>query len=374
MNTVKYQPAWRECDYDANPSVLYQAIEAKQWGYALSLFTQEEQKEEASTWVTRKETSGRLRWRLLPLHAAVIFGSPLKLVELLLADCPTAAQSKDDQGMLPLHLAFRNEASWEVIEELLTAFPQAVFVSDRKGRTPLQYGERSVSSSSSNGSPSAKSKSFKAAVSVLDLFSQIAISGERNRVQEEERKLADARMTQMHDSHVATLTSLKKEMQKKEFESKAQLAALQEEKRALEEIVATQQIDLTVYRTTEKGLKDRLHQLSLGSDNDNEKANGVVTNETLRGYQRTNEVLRGMVENLVAEQKDYNVKYTELMDKYEKLAEERKKVQEIFMRESQSQIEKEAENLEQLKKWLNDKEKKLSDQEMLLEGETKRNT
>ena len=86
-----------ECDYDENPTILYQAIEAKQWEYAMSLFTSKKQGEQSSTWVVRKETNGKLRWRLLPLHAAIIFGSPLKLIEFLLADYPSATLCKDDQ-------------------------------------------------------------------------------------------------------------------------------------------------------------------------------------------------------------------------------------------------------------------------------------
>eukprot|EP00536_Pseudo-nitzschia_multiseries_P009951 jgi/Psemu1/202116/e_gw1.290.6.1 len=150
---LSVSPAVSECDYDVNPTILYQAIEAKQWDYAISLFTNrgsgnssisthgleelEDEEEASATWVVRKECNGKLRWRLLPLHAAIIFGSPLKLIELLLVDYPLAAQCKDDRGMLPLHLAFRHKASWDVIDELLTTYPMAVFVSDRKGRTPL---------------------------------------------------------------------------------------------------------------------------------------------------------------------------------------------------------------------------------------------
>jgi hypothetical protein len=87
----------------------------------ISFFVMHKQEEQSLTWVMGKETNGKLWWRLLPLHVAIIFGCPLKLVELLLVDYPTAVHSKDDQGMLQFHLAFRNKLSRDIVEELLTA-------------------------------------------------------------------------------------------------------------------------------------------------------------------------------------------------------------------------------------------------------------
>jgi hypothetical protein len=181
-----------ECDYDLNPSVLYQAIEAKQWDYAVKYISKPDGAIQAATWVTRKEKNGKLRWRLLPIHAAIIFGSPPRIIEMLLQVNPSCAQQKDDQGMLPLHLAFRNDSDWEIIEELLTAFPSGVNVKDRKGRTPIQ------------------SASTKRAT-VMDLYTQISISSERQRAVAESRTALDARIAAMQESHINTLTNLKEE-------------------------------------------------------------------------------------------------------------------------------------------------------------------
>ena len=87
-----------ECDYDVNPTELYQAIEAKRWDLLMAFCRKEPARAEkqAATWVTRKEANGKLRWRLLPVHAAVIFQSPASIVEKLLQECPEAAQAKDD--------------------------------------------------------------------------------------------------------------------------------------------------------------------------------------------------------------------------------------------------------------------------------------
>lgn len=187
-----------ECDYDVNPTYLYQAIEAKQWDHVRTLFTNPQKAlEQAATWVIRKETNGKLRWRLLPLHAAVIFACPLEIVELLIQVYPSGAQFKDDQGMLPLHLAFRNETEWEVIEELLTAYPQAIGTKDRKGRTPLQCA----------------TSSGKKKANVLELYTQIAVSGERQKAVAESRTVLDSRISAMQETHVQTLNKLKVEFE-----------------------------------------------------------------------------------------------------------------------------------------------------------------
>lgn len=93
---------------------------------------------QAATWISRKEENGRLRWRHLPLHAAVIFQAPKSLIYDLLQSYPPAAQSKDDQGMLPLHLAMRNQAADDIIDDLLHSYPHAIHVKDRKGRCPIE--------------------------------------------------------------------------------------------------------------------------------------------------------------------------------------------------------------------------------------------
>lgn len=207
-----------ECDYDANPSFLYQALEAKQWDYAVKFFGKADGASQAATWVTRKEKNGKLRWRLLPIHAAIIFGAPARLIELLLQEYPPAAQQKDDQGMLPIHLAFRNDADWDVLEELLTAFPQGITIKDRKGRTPIQC---------------ASGKHSKRA-SVLELYSQIAISMERQKAVAESSKALDARMAALQETHINTLTNLKEEW---EFQHEALEKEVKDSKRA-EEITA----------------------------------------------------------------------------------------------------------------------------------------
>lgn len=377
------QPSQLECDYDQDPTILYQAIEAKQWEYALSLFRAEDRENQSATWVVRKETNGKLRWRLLPLHAAVIFGAPLKLVELILTDYPAASQCKDDQGMLPLHLAFRNESNWEIIEELLTAFPQAIFVSDRKGRTPLQCGARSISSSGSIGSAPKSSKnapsfinpeakSFRSVVSVLDLYSQIAVSGERNRAQQESRKAMETQIGQMQDSHLATLTSLKREWNTQQEETKKHVQDLDNQRHELESKVKSQIIALSLAQSTEEDLANKLREVTVALNEANEKAKAHDQKTPLVDhFQKTNEVLRNMVTDLVQQQKAYHTQCTNLMTKYEKLLEERKQIQAIFAKDSKSAASREAAVVHEFKTWLNERETRLSEQQISLEEEKK---
>jgi hypothetical protein len=188
-------PQW-ECDYDTSPTDLYQAIEAMQWDFVLGMFSDnvsevaaQSVNQQCATWVVRKESNGKLRWRLLPLHAACIFQAPSMVILLLLQEFPHSAAAKDDQGMLPLHLAFRQQPmNFTVLEELMTAYPSGVTVKDRRGRTPLQAvaqppkeGEAAAPAEVSNsGAPAA----------VISLFSQISLTAAK-------RELAALHQTDM---------------------------------------------------------------------------------------------------------------------------------------------------------------------------------
>lgn len=184
-----------ECDYDVRPTPLYKAIQLRQWSKVRHLLEDPDSAVQASIWVVRKEPNGQLRWRLLPLHAALIFQAPLEVIEALLEVDPSAAAAKDDQGMLPLHLSLRNRPiQWPIVEELLTAHPAAVYTSDRKGRTPLQGSSTTQRISTASTAPSSAMSAHAAAVakatseadenslaalSVLKLYTQIAVARER---------------------------------------------------------------------------------------------------------------------------------------------------------------------------------------------------
>jgi ankyrin repeat protein len=133
-----------EVDYDEGATELYRRIEARDWDNAMARL--ESHAFEAKTWVSRKEnTTEKIRWRLLPIHATCIFRAPLALIEALIDIYSDGPQMKDDQGMLPLHLACRNGASKGVVLTLLNAFPDSHKIKDRKGRTAINLVETSSS-------------------------------------------------------------------------------------------------------------------------------------------------------------------------------------------------------------------------------------
>jgi hypothetical protein len=292
-----------ECDYDTNPTDLYQAIECKDWNQVELLFANEPQRtqKQAATWVARKETHGKLRWRLLPIHAAVIFQSPAVIVEKLLHECPEAALAKDDQGMLPLHLAFRTKnTDWETIEELISSNPQAIFAQDRKGRTPLECGtaaaraavaaanaaaktdgpvEKSgsgvglmraltpnpkapkVETSTSSGRDVAPEVQ-KAIFSVMELYSQISVQDRLQSAMNTSRQALQSRISAVQDSHIDTLTQLKKDWENQRSDLNHKLQGYRKEIQSLKSDFNLQQELLEEKVQTEMELVDRLRQVT----------------------------------------------------------------------------------------------------------------
>mmetsp|Transcript_8208 Transcript_8208/g.20204 ORF Transcript_8208/g.20204 Transcript_8208/m.20204 type:complete len:481 (+) Transcript_8208:77-1519(+) len=127
------------CDYDRSITKLYEMLESSQWNNVCSRC--QTHPEEVLTWVVRRDANGNVRWKLLPLHAAVIFKAPLSLIGDLLKAHPIAAAQRDDQGLLPLHLAFRHKSNEAVIEKLFSQYPGGVMVKDQRGRFPLDHGK-----------------------------------------------------------------------------------------------------------------------------------------------------------------------------------------------------------------------------------------
>lgn len=128
-----------ELDFDVNPGKLYTALQRKDWD--LVLMQLREFPEESSFWISRREIDGRLRWRLLPIHGALVFKAPEFIIQALLDAYPDGARATDDQGMLPIHLSYKAGSSEIVVRMLYSAFPDSLTVADRKGRTPVQLAE-----------------------------------------------------------------------------------------------------------------------------------------------------------------------------------------------------------------------------------------
>jgi hypothetical protein len=112
---------------------LYKVIESRSWDAVLELIQNDPS--EAATWITREENHS---WKLLPIHAAIIFKAPEFIIEALLQAYPDGALEGDNRGMTPLHLAFRHAASDATLYSLLNACPTAIGLKDKGGRTPLE--------------------------------------------------------------------------------------------------------------------------------------------------------------------------------------------------------------------------------------------
>lgn len=65
-------------DFDDNPTDLYRFIQMKRWARVVEVV--KKSPEDAKIWIFRTEEDGvGLRWRLLPLHAALIVSSRQEL-------------------------------------------------------------------------------------------------------------------------------------------------------------------------------------------------------------------------------------------------------------------------------------------------------
>jgi hypothetical protein len=127
------------CDYDQSVTPLYEMLESSQWDQARIRCHTHPQ--EVHTWIVRRDANDKIRWKLLPLHAAVIFQAPMPVMDAMLKEHPLAAAKRDDQGMLALHLAFRHKSDEALIEKLLARYPGGVIVKDRRERLPLDHGK-----------------------------------------------------------------------------------------------------------------------------------------------------------------------------------------------------------------------------------------
>jgi len=135
-----------ECDYDDPVSLttIYKEIEARNWPEVISVSKQHPK--QARIWISRTDIeTGKLRWRLLPLHAAIIFKAPDEVIEELVHSYPKAIETKDDIGMLPIHIGFRNGLTKKSMDLLLSAYPKSVSIKDNKGRFPLDLAQASSS-------------------------------------------------------------------------------------------------------------------------------------------------------------------------------------------------------------------------------------
>jgi len=245
-------------DFDKNPTVLYALVQKKLWKETIA--RAEKNPGEARVFICRREKDGRVRWRLLPLHAAIVFKAPEDVVETLLTAFPKAAEAKDDQGMLPLHLAFRNGASESAVNLLLLAYPQSVDIPDRKGRVPLTLAKAATSPN--------KEIFIKALEKGPSHYAISALACARARIMAEQNAILEAKLLQARASQQCTLSEIKaeaetkqQEIQEKLVEKEKELTKLHETSQVLVDHVTSLEAQINTRSDTERFLATKIAKL-----------------------------------------------------------------------------------------------------------------
>ncbi|KAL3765197.1 hypothetical protein ACHAWU_010388 [Discostella pseudostelligera] len=163
--------AEEERDYETNPTQLFVNIQQRAW--AAAMMQLQNCPEEAKVWVYLKAKSEKapnapdaeenkealvvqhsslvvhdgndatkLRWKLLPLHAAIVLGAPSEVTEAILKAYPNAAKKRDERGSLPVHLAASrldvDSEGEKIVLQLFGTFPDSIDFLDSKGRSPTE--------------------------------------------------------------------------------------------------------------------------------------------------------------------------------------------------------------------------------------------
>jgi hypothetical protein len=137
------ESAIMERDYDRQPTILTKLLEEKRWEEAVQRC--KKYPKEVSTWMCRYEqgrtVDGRpgdkiLRWKILPIHSAVVLNAPKKVLKSIIDTYPSGVYQGDDRDMLPIHMAFRLAADLDICKLLVHAYPKSLQHPDRNGVTP----------------------------------------------------------------------------------------------------------------------------------------------------------------------------------------------------------------------------------------------
>ena len=121
-------------------------LETGSWGWKWSsLCAQLYQIEENSaaaqvrTWVAIP-VEGKGEINRLPLHAAIVRGAPIRVLDLLVRSYAKSVKNPDSEGNYPLHLAFQTAATLDTLVLLTKAFPEAVHIKNGDEKLPFECG------------------------------------------------------------------------------------------------------------------------------------------------------------------------------------------------------------------------------------------
>ena len=145
----------KECDYDKNVTRLYHSIETRAWipvleflqtgkwpdaMIALLMHTDHHRPpaKQVRIWVTKYDPLHNVKWSQLPIHAAIRYGAPKKIIETLLELYPFSVRISNDRKRLPLHLAMKFGAPDTIVNVLLQAYPEGLFEKCDRGEYPYE--------------------------------------------------------------------------------------------------------------------------------------------------------------------------------------------------------------------------------------------
>jgi hypothetical protein len=127
----------KEVDYSEGATLLYKHIENCRWKEAAELCRSKPS--EARTWVFRTDKKKQIVWRMLPIHTAILYRSPVYVLLALIEAHPDGVKQTDGKKMLPLHMACRVLCKEDIVRTLLKAYPAAINEKDSKGRLPKDF-------------------------------------------------------------------------------------------------------------------------------------------------------------------------------------------------------------------------------------------
>jgi hypothetical protein len=316
------------CDYDKGATTLYELLESSNWEKARARCRSHP--EEVRTWIVRKDRSLKVRWKLLPLHAAIIFQSPNFIVSTLLEKYPSATSRRDDQGMLPLHLAFRHKQDdEELLEILLTQYPKAVHIKDKRDRIPIEHARDS-----------------KFSVKVMKLYANAMVAGSVNTTSIVKTDSPVGTRTTVDSSQHAGSALQDHHIQRLEAEHEGRIAVMRAEMKADCERLIESEIQHVQEKYEDRiaALEERnaktLDQYVLEAQEEREELLNKCNNEIaelralLTSQDRKDRVMRDTLENEVTslhtQLQQVRQKYEVTNDKYMQLKEHATEIHEVL--------------------------------------------
>jgi hypothetical protein len=120
-------------------SPLSNAITSEQWDQVIQVC--QTTPSAAKAWTTRPGLfEGIKDANVLPIHEALVAGSPYPVIEALLFAYRDSVYCKESSYQrLPLHCACRKNAMLDVVDLLLQRYPDAALTADSLGRLPRKF-------------------------------------------------------------------------------------------------------------------------------------------------------------------------------------------------------------------------------------------